>query len=127
MNQGMDRSMTFELTLRLLFGEQADHSAGLEAHPAERREWLAKAVKEMHQLCRTLDTDPQHKKMLLSELEHLNARLDTQVEPSWELVYSLFRLNFRLLGYSDLKGEAVYSPVYQSEYDDQNRYNEDTD
>ncbi|MBL4615261.1 MAG: hypothetical protein JKY27_10370 [Magnetovibrio sp.] len=115
----MDIGMTFELTLRLLFGEKATHIANQEGDPKARQQWLTSAVKRMYSHVNQLDTHPQHQKMLLSELDHINQRLDIKPKPSWELVYSLFRLCFRLLGSVDLKGRRDCPPTYRQS-DDQN-------
>ena len=108
----MDRGMQFEITMRLLFGEKAYQIAGIEANPKHRREWLQKAVRELLRLVNALDTTPRHKKMLMAELEAVSRALKGAAEPSWEVVYRLFRLCMRLFGFDYVAGARCHTPAY---------------
>lgn len=104
--------MQFENTMRILFGEKAYQIAGTEANPKHRREWLQKALRELLRMVDSLDTVPRHKKMLMLELEAVSSVLKGSAEPSWELVYRLFRLCMRLFGFDYMSGVRCHTPVY---------------
>lgn len=104
--------MQFEITMRLLFGEKAYQIAGTEANPKHRREWLQKAVRKLLRLANTLDTTPRHKKMLMTELEAVSQELKRVTEPSWDVVYRLFRLCMRLFGFDYVAGARCHTPAY---------------
>lgn len=108
----MDAGMRFELTMRLLFGDKAYQIAGTEANPKHRREWLQKAARKLMRVADSVDTTPRHKKMLMAELEAIDELLKGAKEPSWDLVYRLFRLSLRLLGFDYGKGAKCHTPVY---------------
>lgn len=108
----MDAAMRFETTMRLLFGEKAYQIAGTEANPKHRREWLQRAVREILRVVNSLDTTPRHKQMLMAELEAISELLKGAKEASWDLVYRLFRLSFRLLGFDYVQGAKCHTPVY---------------
>lgn len=103
--------MQFESTMRLLFGEKAYQIAGTEANPKHRREWLQKALRELLRLANSLDTTPRHKKMLMLELEAVSKALKGAADPSWDIVYRLFRLSMRLFGF-DYTGARCHTPAY---------------
>jgi hypothetical protein len=105
--------MQFEITMRLLFGEKAYQIAGTEANPKHRREWLRKAVRELLRLVNALDAPARHKKMLMAELDAVSEELKgAAAQPSWELVYRLFRLSMRLFGFDYAAGARCYTPAY---------------
>jgi hypothetical protein len=104
--------MQFENTMRILFGEKAYQIAGIEANPKYRREWLQKAVRELLRLVDSLDTVPRHKKMLMLEIEAVSSALKGSAEPSWELVYRLFRLCMRLFGFDYMSGVRCHTLAY---------------
>ncbi len=108
----MDRGMKFETTMRLLFGEKAYQTAGAESSPKHRREWLQRVVRELLRLVNTLDTTPRHKTMLMRELEEVSRSLKGAVDPSWDIVYRLFRLCMRLFGFDYVSGARCHTPVY---------------
>lgn len=81
----MGKSMFFELTICLLFGEKANHIADLTANPTHRRGWLQKAVKKLQQDVNNLDTVPHHKQRLMTELDAISALLKGVTNPSWAL------------------------------------------
>ena len=108
----MDRGMLFENTMRFLFGEKAYQIAGTEANPKHRREWLQKAVRELLRMVNSLDTTPRHKKMLMLELEAVSKTLKRSSDPSWDIVYRLFRLCMRLFGLDYIPGVRCHTPAY---------------
>lgn len=108
----MDTGIHFEITMRLLFGETAYQIASTESNPKHRREWLQKSVRRLLRLVDSLDTTPRHKQMLMAELEEIAGSLKRTNDPSWDLVYRLFRLCFRLFGYDFVRGARCHTPVY---------------
>jgi hypothetical protein len=108
----MDRAMDFEVTMRVLFGDKADHIASAESNPAERRDWLQKAVKQLTVLANELDTTVRHRERLSADLEELSELLKGVNDPSWDIVYRLFRLVIRLFGYDYVKGARCHTPSY---------------
>ena len=107
-NGGMD----FELTMRLFLGEKAYHIAGQERHDKSRREWLQKAAKKILKRVDGLESTTRHEKMLMSEAEHLVESLKGKKQNPWFIVYRLFRLCGRLLGFDFVKGAIVHTPIY---------------
>lgn len=108
----MDTAMDFELTMRLLFGDSAYHIAGSEANPASRRNWLQKAVKSLLRHIDDLDTTDRHKKMLMTELEAVSRLLKRAKEPSWAIIYRMFRFSIRLIGFDYVRGARCHTPSY---------------
>lgn len=108
----MDTGMRFELTMRLLFGDKAYQIAGTEANPKHRKEWLQKSVRKLLRLVDGVDTTLRHKKMLMAELDAINELLKQGNDASWDLVYRLFRLSFRLLGFDYPNGANCHTPIY---------------
>ena len=104
--------MQFENTMRLLFGEKAYQIAGTEANPKHRREWLQKAVRQLLRMVNSRDTTTRHKKMLMLELEAVSKSLKGSSNPSWDVVYRLFRLCMRLFGLDYMSGARCHTPAY---------------
>ena len=108
----MDIGMEFETTIRMLFGKKKAYQiAGTETQWRERRRWLLKAVRKMMRDANRLDTIPQHKRMLLAELEAVSGRLVQSREISWSLAYRLLRVSMSLLGYVP-DGARCYTPIF---------------
>jgi len=108
----MDTPMQFELTMRLLFGEKAYHIASSHGYPAHRRKWLQKTVRKLERIVNVVDTTPRHKEMLMRELDEVSSHLKLAKDPSWDLVYGLFRLSMRLLGFDYVRGAKCHTPFY---------------
>lgn len=108
----MDVAMDFEHTMRLLFGEKAYHIADLHGSSTGRREWLSKTVRHLVRDVDALDTTNRHKEMLMSELEAISDILAHSDDASWNLIYRLFRLALRLLGYDYSRGARCHTPTY---------------
>ncbi len=106
----METAMHFEHTMCLLFGKKAYQIAGSEVNPVSRRKWLQKAVRELLRVVNSLYTTPRHKQMLMAELEAITQLLKGTKEPPWVLVYRLFDLSFRLLGFDN--GAKCHTAVY---------------
>ena len=107
-NGGMD----FELTMRLFLGDKAYHIAGQESHDKYRREWLLKAAKKILLRVDAIETTTRHKQMLMTEAEKLIQSLKGQIRSPWSVVYRLFRLCGRLLGFDFVRGAIVHTPIY---------------
>ena len=102
--------MQFERTMMLLFGDDAYQIASQEANPTHRRQWLQKGIKKLIRVVNTLDTTPHHKQVLMTNLESISHLLKGVKESSWDLVYSLLRLSFSLLGFGYARGG--HTPIY---------------
>lgn len=50
--------------------------------------------------------------MLMLELEAVSNSLKSSVDPSWDIVYRLFRLCMRLFGFDYMSGARCYTPAY---------------
>lgn len=109
--------MNFELTMRLFLGEKAYHIAGQEANEKYRREWLKKATKKMLRRVDAIETTTRHKQMLITEVEKLLDSLKGKKPSSWAIVYCLFRLCGRLVGFDFLRGSILHTPFYYQEVD----------
>lgn len=107
-----DTPMEFEITMRLLFGDRADHIASSHNHHGHRNSWLRKAIRKLLRLVNDLNTTPRHKQMLMNELGGATAHLKRAKAPSWDLVYALLRLSMRLLGCDYLRGARCHTPFY---------------
>lgn len=108
----MDQGMQFEKTMRLLFGEKANQIAGVETNVTHRHKWLGKALREMLRMIDSLDTTLRHKQMLLREVEAVSNSLKGLREPSWDVVYRLFRLCIRLFGFDYMVGVRCHTLTY---------------
>ncbi len=107
----MGTGYRFEQAMKLLFGKKADDIAGSES--TDRKKWLQNAVRKLQQVINTLDTTPSHKEPFESELESIMELINNNAEvASWDLVYRLFRLSSRLLGFNDFNGGRSHSLVY---------------
>jgi hypothetical protein len=115
----MNTAMQFERTMMLLFGDDAYQIASQEANPTHRLQWLQKSIKNLMRLVNTLDTTPHHKQVLMTELESISHLLKGAKESSWDLVYSLLRLSFSLLGFGYARGAKCHTPIY---YQTTNQY-----
>ena len=108
---GPDYSMRFELTMKQFFGNKAYQIAGSAGNRSEVRRWLDKAVKKMMKDVDKIETTTRHRKMLLFELESLRKELK-QLEDPLPLIYTLFSLCSRFLGYDYCKGGSYHTPIY---------------
>jgi hypothetical protein len=116
----MEPGILFEITVRLFLGRKAYHSASPQRHAASRRRWLLKVVRLMMKKIEPLDTTTRHKQMLMRELEDIHQALRVSDEANWELIYHLFRLTGRLLGFDYVRGARCHTPVYyqtEEQYD----------
>jgi len=104
--------MDFELTMRLFLGEKAYHIAGQESQDKSRREWFLKAAKKILKRIDDLESTNRHEQMLMSEAEQLIESLKGKIHNPWFIVYRLFRLCGRLLGFDFVKGAIVHTPIY---------------
>ena len=108
----MTVAMNFERTMRLLFGEKAYHIADEHGSVQGRRTWLTKALQLLTQEVDKLDTTVRHQQMLMGELEAIAALVKTEREASWSLVYRLFRLASRLMGFDYVHGSKCHTAIY---------------
>lgn len=108
----MFNGMDFELTVRLFLGEKAYHIAGQETYGNNRQRWLSKVAKKILKRLDVLDTTSRHKEMLMNDVEGLIKVLKGRTLSAWPIVYRLFRLCGRLLGFDFVRGSIVHTPVY---------------
>ena len=108
----MTVAMNFERTMRLLFGEKAYHIADEHGSVQGRRTWLTKALQLLTQEVDKLDTTIRHQQMLMGELEAIAVLVKTEREASWSLVYRLFRLASRLMGFDYVHGSKCHTAIY---------------
>lgn len=107
----VDGGMDFETTVRLFLGDRAYQIAGGENDDKYTREWLLKVAKKMLRSIDVLESTTRHKQMLMTEAEKLIQSLKGKNRSPWTLVYCLFRLCGRLLGF-DFQGSIVHTPIY---------------
>jgi len=105
--------------MRLLLGEKAYHIAGQEAHEKYRRDWLKKATKAILRAVDSIETTTRHKQMLITEVEKLIDSLKGKKPSPWAIIYCLFRLCGRLVGFDSLRGSVLHTPFY---YQEANQY-----
>ena len=94
------------------FGDSAYQIAGTEGDSTERKKWLRKAVRRLMKEVDRLDTTPRHAAMLLKELEVIDESISCAEAPTRDLVYGLFRLSFRLLGFDYRPGRKCHTIIY---------------
>lgn len=103
--------MLFEHTMQLFFGKKANHIAGQINSPRHRREWLGRVVRVLLKRIDALETTPRHRQLLMANVEAIDRILTADTEPSWELVFGLFAVIGRLLGF-DFEGARCHSLAY---------------
>lgn len=104
-------SLDFEYTLALLFGDEAYQTASFAKNDKFRTKWLRRAVKRMLKDVNSLDTTQRHKEMLVLNLQRIDRHL-IKGNNIWEIVYSLFNLSIRFLGYDYHKAQRLITPTY---------------
>lgn len=100
-------ALLFEHTLYLFFGDEACQTAGQANHPMHRRTWLRKVCRLILKRIDTLDTTPRLKESLLSTVEYASEEIRADHQPTWRLVFRLFALTGKLLGYRSHKGAII--------------------
>ena len=113
MNEHSSPSMEFEMAMMQFFGEKAHLIASYANNNQLRKKWLLKAVKIMLKKVDEIDTTTRHKKMLLSEIEDLLVKIK-KANNAWAIIYRLFSLCSRFIGYDYLKGGIYNTPILSS-------------
>jgi hypothetical protein len=109
-------AMLFEHTLRLFFGDEAAHTAGKAHHPASRHYWLKKVCRLTLTRIDGLKTTPRLKESLRSTVEYTSEEIRADHQPTWRLVFRLFALTGKLLGYRSHKGALLdLVPAWRNE------------
>lgn len=109
-------AMLFEHTLRLFFGDGAAHTAGKAHHPTYRHYWLKKVYRLTLTRIDGLNTTPRLKESLRSTVEFASEEIRADHQPTWRLVFRLFALTGKLLGYRSHKGALLdLVPAWQNE------------
>jgi FMN phosphatase YigB (HAD superfamily) len=104
--------MSFEFSMCQFFGNKADGITGEANNKKFRKQWLLKATKAMLRRVNKIETTTRHKKLLMSEIEHLSEKIKESDEASWEIIFRLFSLCSRLLGYDYHRGAIYNTPIY---------------
>ena len=115
-----DDSMEFELAMRQFFGDKAYQIAGLAGFGDNLsvKKWLLKAIKQIFKDVNKLDTTSRHKEMMIGDIERLEKEVKKWKNP-WSIIYRLFFLCSRFLGYDYVKGITYNTPFY---YQTPNQY-----
>ena len=104
--------LSFELSMCQFFGDKADGIAGEANNKKFRKQWLLKAMKAMLRRVDKIETTTRHKMLLMSEIERLSEKIKKSNEASWEIIFTLFSLCSRLLGYDYCSGAIYNTPIY---------------
>ena len=107
-----DRGLDFEYMVRLFIGEKAFDIANMETDEKSRRLWLQKVIKRILKRINSIDTTTHHKQMLLAEVDSLRRIIKFRTTSPWDINYNLFRLCGRLLGFDQIRGVVIHTPVY---------------
>jgi len=125
----MDRAfgMLFEFTIRRVIGHDGYGMAGLVPGSRSHRALLQRVVRVYMKDANGLDTSVERRSSILGSLGRVNEGLKAKGGvPSWELVYELFNLTSRLLGYDDgFSGEKRYRFAHWQSEDDFRRWSTD--
>ena len=70
-------NMSFEVTMRLFFGDKAAHIASSFSHSATRRQWLRKTNKKIDKQIENVDSTERHRSMMDSYGSGLEAIRNT--------------------------------------------------
>jgi hypothetical protein len=109
-------AMLFEHTLRLFFGDEAAHTTEKAHSPSSRRYWLRKVCRLVLTRIDGLNTTPRLKESLLSTVEYASEEIHADDQPTWRLVFRLFALSGKLLGYRTHKGALLdLVPAWENE------------
>ena len=107
----LDFSMEFELSMRQFFGDEGYKLAGVEYSKDIVCKWLQKAIKKMMKDVMEIDTTTRHKERMVGDLEQLLG-LTKKSEDPWRIIYRLFFLCSRFLGYDYITGTSYHIPFY---------------
>lgn len=109
--QELDYSMDFELAMRQFFGDDAYQLAGAAHDEKYVKKWLLKAVRKMQKDVMKLDTTTRHRERLLGDLERLEKYMKAS-NNEWDIIFRMFFLCSRFLGYDFAQGAIYNSPIY---------------
>ena len=109
----MDDSLEFELAMRQFFGEKAYHIAGFAGFGDDLmvKKWFLKAIKKIFKDANKLDTTSRHKERIIGDIKDLEREIKKWKNP-WSIIYRLFFLCSRLLGYDYINGIIYNAPFY---------------
>lgn len=101
----------FEMVMRSILGEKAEHISMQATSVADRRRWFVKALKKLVSLVDSRDTSTPHKESLLvsatGALDAIEKKKNEQL-----LLMNLLQLCARLMGFYGVRGSVLYTPVY---------------
>ena len=108
-------SMTFELAMREILGDEAYHSAGSVTNPSSIKKICKKALNKIKQRIDNIATmDERLRAMLFSEIHYLEeeiSKIDKE-NNDWEIISILFHIIARLLGYDWISGKICREVIY---------------
>lgn len=107
--------MAFEICMRRVFGDEADHIAGSCLDEEYRGEWVSRLLKQLIRDAQELDTAQKHKERISYLLEALQKQNWKGDDASWGLVFDLLALATELFGYEGIRGHRPYTPMYWQE------------
>src|SRR5260221_8765893 len=108
---GVDYSMDFEFAMRQFFGDKAYSTASGAFSLKFVKPWLLRATRKMMKDVEALDSTARHKEMLMSSLERIRESIKNN-KNEWEIIFHLFFLCSRFLGYDWIQGARYHIPFY---------------
>ena len=109
-------AMQFERTLMLFFGDTAYQTAGQEATPSSRRQWIRCVLTLIIKAVDKIETTVRHKQLLMKHAEDAHKSVGTSDQPSWKFVYHLINLIGRLIGLDYHRGTRLHTLSYWQTY-----------
>lgn len=101
---------SFEDTMRQFFGKKA-YQLGFGNEEIVKK-WLIKSTKKMIKLINNVETTTRHKESLMRELQNLESQLSEKQINMWSVIFNLFFLCSRFLGFDYLQGMCLNTPFY---------------
>lgn len=105
-------SLSFEYTMKMLFGDSADHIAYVAGREELLKKWLGRAVQRFVKDINKLDTTQRHKEMLIMQLESIGKALKGKKINTWNIIFYFFNLTSRFIGYDYHKAQKLVTPTY---------------
>ncbi|HOY70633.1 MAG TPA: hypothetical protein PL131_04710 [Methylotenera sp.] len=105
----------FEMTMRSILGDEADHIASQARDKTFRKKWYEKALKRLLVQVAQIDTTTKHKESLTTWSE-CALKAATECDEQKLLMYVL-RLSAVLLGFAGVRGSVLYIPIYSQNND----------
>jgi hypothetical protein len=104
--------MEFEMCMRRIFGNEANHIAGGCLLDNYRKKWVQKFLKQLIRDAQDLDTTQEHREHVSEHLQGLLNSKWTGDDASWRVVFDILTILAELMGYGDFSGKRSYTPAY---------------